>query len=92
MEMPREGSAGRHSGSTRTATILETSRNSTVEAASLAHAVTLLASQIPDFNGTKEENVRLWVQKVNKVAQIHGALDDVTLLAASNRLGKDARR
>lgn len=63
-----------------------------VGSASSAQAVTLLAPQIPEFTGTEEDNVQIWVSRVTKVVQIHGAPDDVTLLAASSKLTKTARR
>lgn len=69
-----------------------TSQCTTVGSASPAQAVTLLAPQIPEFTGTEEDNVQIWVQRVTKVAQIHGAPDDVTFLAASSKLTKTARR
>lgn len=67
-------------------------RTSAIGSATPAQAVTLLAPQIPEYKGTEEENVRRWIQRVEKVAQVHRAPDDVTLLAASSRLGKTARR
>ncbi|XP_072757717.1 uncharacterized protein [Anoplolepis gracilipes] len=51
-----------------------------------------IASQIPEFGGTEEENVFTWVRRVEKVSLIHGALDSVTLLAASSRLVNPARK
>ncbi|KAK2574692.1 hypothetical protein KPH14_012996 [Odynerus spinipes] len=60
--------------------------------ASSAHAVTLLATQIPEYGGTEDENVQLWIKRVEQVARIHSAVDDVVLLAASSRLTKAARR
>lgn len=70
----------------------EMSRHSTISTVLPAHAVNLLARQIPEFGGTEEENVQLWVQRVEKVSRIHKALEDVSLLAASSRLVKTARR
>ncbi|XP_067214743.1 uncharacterized protein [Linepithema humile] len=57
-----------------------------------ANAVSLLARQIPEFGGQEEENVALWVQRVEKIAQVHGVSDDVILLAASSKLVNAARR
>lgn len=57
-----------------------------------ANAVQLLAPQLPEFGGTEEENIRLWVQRVDRVAQIHRAPDDVVLLAASSKLIKAAKQ
>jgi len=51
-----------------------------------------LATQIPEFGGGDEENVAAWVRRVEKVAEIHGATDGVTLLAASSRLVRAAKR
>lgn len=56
------------------------------------HAVNLLSSQVPEYGGSKDEDVRLWVQRVEDVSAIHGASPEVTLLAASNKLIKTARR
>ncbi|KAK2578394.1 hypothetical protein KPH14_012645 [Odynerus spinipes] len=56
------------------------------------HAVQLIVSQIPEFAGTDEENVRQWILRVDKVAAIHGASDDVVLLAASSKLARYAKR
>lgn len=54
------------------------------------NAVQWIASQIPEFGGTQADNVLSWVKRVEKVAQVHGASDGVTLLAASSRLTKSA--
>ncbi|XP_067212248.1 uncharacterized protein [Linepithema humile] len=56
-----------------------------------AQAVTLLASQIPYFSGSEDDNVDLWLQKVERVARIHGVADEVILLAVSSKLTKLAR-
>lgn len=66
-------------------------RSTTIHTSSPAHAVTLLAPQIPEFGGTDDENVVVWTQRVDKVARVHGATDDVTLLAASCKLTKTAK-
>lgn len=68
------------------------SRSSLIATVSPAHVVTLLAPQIPEFGGLKEDNVRQWVQRVTKVAQVYRATDEIILLAASSRLIKAARR
>lgn len=57
-----------------------------------ANAVTLLSQQIPEFSGGDEENVKTWIQRVDRVAQIHRVADDVTLLAASSKLTKAAKK
>jgi len=51
-----------------------------------------LATQISDFGGEAEENVLQWTRRVDRVAQIHGASDGATLLAASSRLTKSAKK
>jgi len=48
-------------------------------------AVQALASQIPEYVGQEEDNIQVWVRRIDKVAQVHGASDGVTLLAASSR-------
>jgi len=58
------------------------------KAASPAHAVNLLAPQIPDFSDADSKNAQLWIQCVDKIGRIHGASDDVILLAATTRLIK----
>ncbi|XP_029169193.1 uncharacterized protein LOC114939131 [Nylanderia fulva] len=69
----------------------ETGRRST-ESWSTGSAVQALAHQIPEFAGSEENNVHAWVKRVDKVAQVHGATDGATLLAASSKLTKSARR
>ncbi|XP_011858869.1 PREDICTED: uncharacterized protein LOC105556393 [Vollenhovia emeryi] len=54
--------------------------------------VTSLASQIPEFSGGEEENVMAWIRRVEKIRQVHGAPEGVTLLAASSCLTKAAKR
>ncbi|XP_067205030.1 uncharacterized protein [Linepithema humile] len=56
------------------------------------NAVSWLASQIPEFGGSDDENVEVWSNRVDKVAEIHGASDGITLLAASSKLVKFARQ
>ncbi|XP_018359981.1 PREDICTED: uncharacterized protein LOC108759166 [Trachymyrmex cornetzi] len=68
------------------------SQRTTLGTITSAHAVTLLATQIPTFGGSDSENVQLWVQRVEQVARIHDVQSDVTLLAASSRLTKLAKR
>ncbi|KMQ86352.1 retrovirus-like pol polyprotein, partial [Lasius niger] len=57
-----------------------------------AQAVKLLASQIPEFDGAEDESVELWLQKIERIAQIHGVSEEVTFLAATGKLTKSARR
>lgn len=59
---------------------------------STGSAIQALASQIPEFSGKEEENVRSWTRRVEKVALVHGVSDSVTLLAASSKLSGSARR
>ncbi|KYM99954.1 hypothetical protein ALC62_09289 [Cyphomyrmex costatus] len=56
-----------------------------------AQAVKLLANQISVFSGTEDDDVEVWIRKVERVASIHGVQDGVTLLAASSKLTKNAR-
>lgn len=57
-----------------------------------AQAVKLLSSQIPEFSGSEDDNVELWIQKIERVSQIHGVSHEVTFLAATGKLTKSARR
>ncbi|KMQ89165.1 hypothetical protein RF55_11228 [Lasius niger] len=66
----------------------EAVRPPAISASSPAQAVSLLAPQIPEYGGTDKENVQIWTQRVDRVAQIHRASDDVVLLAASGKLTK----
>ncbi|KYQ56120.1 hypothetical protein ALC60_04960 [Trachymyrmex zeteki] len=68
------------------------SQHTTLGSISSSHAISLLASQIPEFGGQEAENVQLWIQRVEKVASIHKVSPDITLLAASSRLVKLAKR
>lgn len=56
------------------------------------NTVNLLASQLPEFSGKDDNDVELWIQKVERVIRIHGASQDVMLLAASGKLVKSARK
>ncbi|KYQ51848.1 hypothetical protein ALC60_09049 [Trachymyrmex zeteki] len=57
----------------------------------VAQAVNLLASQLPFFSGLEDENVVIWIEKVERVSRIHTVSDQVTLLAASSKLNKTAK-
>ncbi|XP_036150640.1 uncharacterized protein LOC118648438 [Monomorium pharaonis] len=57
-----------------------------------AQAVKLLASQLPDFTGSEDSDVQLWIEKVECVSRIHAVSEDVTLLAATSKLSKVARK
>lgn len=54
-------------------------------------AVSLLASQTPSFSGHEDEDVELWVRRVDRAALIHRVPDTVILLAATSKLQKHAR-
>lgn len=60
--------------------------------ASPAQAIKLLASQIPDFGGSEEEDVEIWLEKIGKVSVIHRVSEDITLLATKEKLVKGARK
>jgi len=51
-----------------------------------------LATQIPEYGGSDDENINAWIRRVDRVAQIHRASDGTVLLAASSRLVKFARQ
>ncbi|XP_067214809.1 uncharacterized protein [Linepithema humile] len=67
------------------------SRNSVLSSVPAAQAISLLASQIPSFGGTQDENIELWLRKVERVSRIHCVSEDITLLAATSKLTKLAR-
>lgn len=56
------------------------------------NASKFLSSQIPQFGRTEEENIEIWIEKVEIVASIHGFPQGVILSAAFSRLTKSARR
>jgi len=69
-----------------------TTQSSFVLSAALpAQAITLLASQIPTFSGKEEEDIEMWIKKVEYVAYAHGVHDTVKLFAAISKLNKHAR-
>lgn len=70
----------------------EPPRSPAISTSSPAQAVSLLSPQILEFGGTDEENIQIWTQRVDRVAQVHQTSDDVTLLAASSKLTKLAKR
>lgn len=53
--------------------------------------VAWLASPITEFEGSENDNVHAWIERVDAVAQIHRASSGVTLLAASSMLRKAAK-
>lgn len=70
----------------------ERASHSTVGSLPPANAVSLLGQQIPEFSGGEEENIDVWIQRVDRVAQIHRVSEDITLLAASSKLIKEAKK
>lgn len=90
----QNGPAGERRGSTSSRTQIEST--SPIMRAPYGcqpgNTVKWLASQVPEFGGSDEENVQAWVNRIDKVAQVHGATDAVVLLAASSRLSKSARK
>lgn len=71
---------------------IESPRSQAISTSTPAQAVSLLMPQIPEFGGTDDENVQIWTQRVDRVAQVHRAPNDVVLLAASAKLTKLAKR
>ncbi|XP_067212257.1 uncharacterized protein [Linepithema humile] len=67
-------------------------RPSSVGTANLGHAVSILATQIPEFGGAVTENPQVWLTRVDQVARVHNVPDDVKLLATSSKLIKVARK
>lgn len=67
-------------------------RSPAISTSSPAQAVSLLTPQIPEFGGTDEENVQMWAQRVDRVALVHRAPNDVVLLAAFSKLTKLAKQ
>lgn len=51
--------------------IEESPRSPAISTSSPAQAVSLLSPQIPEFGGTDEENIQIWAQRVDRVAQVH---------------------
>ncbi|CAL1671984.1 unnamed protein product [Lasius platythorax] len=60
--------------------------------ASTGNAVKFLSSQIPFFSGTEDENIDIWIEKIETVAELHGLSSVVMLTAATSKLSKTARR
>jgi len=71
---------------------LDRPRRSTLTKISPAQAVQLLMSQISEYSGAEEDDVDMWLRKIEKVARIHEVSSDVVLLAASSKLTKAARK
>ncbi|KMQ81629.1 hypothetical protein RF55_25708, partial [Lasius niger] len=60
--------------------------------ASAGQSVKFLSSLIPAFGATDEEDVELWLEKIESVADIHSLPHVVMLSAATAKLTKTARR
>lgn len=94
--VPRPGASSPSTGSEDVAGHSSTTRNSHPPHRNgesfPGNSTTWIAAQIPEFGGTEEENIGIWVRRVEKIAQVHGATDGVILLVASSKLVKSARR
>jgi len=44
-----------------------------------AQAVNFLASQLPTYSGQEEENIDLWIDKLERVSRIHEVSDELIL-------------
>jgi len=86
-----ENSSSNVADSPKTALFMETERRPTTTCTPNT-PIQAIASQIPEFAGTEDDNILAWVRRVDKVAQVHRTSDGMTLLAASSRLVKSARR
>lgn len=56
-----------------------------------ANAVNVLSPLIPEFGGTEEENVKLWIQRIDEVYKIYEVPDNIIFLVAINKLVNLAR-
>lgn len=56
------------------------------------NSVKFLSSQIPTFGATEEEDVELWLEKIESGAEIHKLSSVVMLSAAASKLAKSTRR
>lgn len=56
------------------------------------NAAKFLESRIPQFGGTEEENVELWLEKIEGIAQAHALPSIAMMSAAVAKLMKDARK
>ncbi|XP_024887649.1 mediator of RNA polymerase II transcription subunit 15-like [Temnothorax curvispinosus] len=54
-------------------------RRQPISSVATAHAVKMLTGQIPEFAGTDEDNVKIWIQTGERIAQIHAVTEDVLL-------------
>lgn len=69
-----------------------TSAGAECSIASTGNAVKFLSSQIPTYGATEEEDIELWIEKIESVAEIHHLSAVVMLSAAAAKLTKAARR
>lgn len=56
------------------------------------NATKFLSLQIPNFGGTDQENVELWIEKIESIAEVHGLPPVAMLSAATFKLNKVARK
>jgi len=56
-----------------------------------AQAIILLASQLPVFYGSEDDDVDRWLLKVENTAVVHEVNNSIKLLAATSKLQKLAR-
>lgn len=57
-----------------------------------SNAVKFLSSQIPYFNGTEDDDVELWIEKIETVAELHSLSSVIMLMAVTSKLPKTVRR
>ncbi|XP_071628367.1 uncharacterized protein [Temnothorax longispinosus] len=60
--------------------------------AAIGHSVKFLSSAIPSFGGTEEEDVSLWLEKIESIAANYNLSPVTRLSAATTKLNKAARR
>lgn len=54
-------------------------------------AIKLLPSQVPKYAGAERNDMDQWIQKIEQVARIHRASENVQLMAATGKLIRMAR-
>jgi len=64
---------------------------SVITSVSTTQAVTYLSSQLYPFSGTEDEDVDIWIKRVDQAAAVHGVSDSVKLLCATGKLQGHAR-
>lgn len=67
-------------------------RNYETPISGIGHAVKFLSSSISSFGGTEEENVAVWLEKIEVIARNYNLSPTVRLSAATSKLNKMARR